>query len=253
MRLNSMYPFRIHNYKYGTFPLIGHNPFVDLYSCRLWNTIQSYANPRSHCDVPDDLTIVTWNNTNKKGCFELQLDTLGMNYLCLGQNLKWTTNQLKPLTLKQEIPHIKTKYVLCADSFDVLILDDLHDLIARFSKFDTGVLFNATCCVFPYLNNHRQIEQELCPEPPFQFFNSGLFVGETQFVASLLEALPFDDPEFRNSDQYLFRQVYHKWYPDIQIDWCCEMFQIMYLPENVWSGKTIENCVQLEPKYKVIL
>lgn len=251
--MNNLCQFRIHNLKYDTFPLIAHNPFVDMFDCVMWDTMQSHINLGIFCKKPYDLTIVTWNNGQVKGCFESQLDSLSLPYKCLGSGMNWTTNRLKPITLKKYIQNIKTKYVLCADSFDVLILDNIEGIASRLDKIGAKVLFNATCCIYPEIDKHREIEQALCPEPPFQFFNSGLFIGETEFVKKLLDAMQLNDPLFMNSDQYLYRQIYHDWHPEIQIDWRCEVFQIMYIPEAVWGNKRIEDCVELVPKYKVML
>jgi hypothetical protein len=39
-------------------------------------------------ETQDELTIITWNSTGVKGFCEISQEKLGVNYLCLGKNIK---------------------------------------------------------------------------------------------------------------------------------------------------------------------
>lgn len=223
-----MYEFQIHNKKYNTFPLIAHNPSSEVAQYPIWGKLQEIKNKKNYCEMPQDLTIVTWNNLQNKGILEQQLENLNISYVCLGKGLEWTSNRLKPKLLIEEIKNIKTTYLLALDCFDVLITDHLIDIINRFKQKNTKLLFNATCHVWPDVSEHRAIESKICNNGPFQFFNSGCFIGETNYINWFLNQIVFDDLKHDYSDQYLLRQLYHKYYPEVQIDWDCQIFQIIF-------------------------
>lgn len=231
---------KLHNFVYNTFPLITHNPFMGDRNCRLWNKIIKI--PINFINVHPDVTIVTWNSSKIKGMLELQLDKFKIKYICLGKGVKWKTNREKPKLLLENFNLIKTKYILGMDCFDVFINSNLNNLIDKFKNKNTKLLYNATGTVYPESDFSRKIENEFCPHP-FRYFNSGLFFGYSEYIQHILSIINWNYYEHFYSDQHLIRKVYHRFYPDVQIDWNCEIFQIGYLAH---PNPPIEKYLKLE-------
>lgn len=243
--------FKVHNKKYDTYPCMIHNPFSDLYDCDLWNQIYGASNaPIPKKWIPEDTTIITWNNRSESGCFQSQLQASGIDHVILGKGLSWSTNRLKPKTFIEHMYSIKTKYILAADCFDVLIVGDLNKLIDQLQSSQSKMIFNATGVVYPHDKAQRDTERMMCADEPFRYFNSGIFIGESAFVRKMYSLLDLDDENNLSSDQYLLRKLYHAYHPEMKIDSKCEIFQVMFLPLNV-CGRPIEDFVELIPYYKV--
>ncbi len=237
---------QLYNYYYNTSPLIVHNPLMDIEGAwPLWHQIITDPLPNK-CVKPEDLTIVTWNNSEYESLLEKQLKSLNISFICLGKGIQWTSNRLKPLTLLENKDKLNTKYVLGLDAFDVVIVDTLQNIISKFKDTKSKLLYNATATVYPDVKEHQIIEEKLC-QGPFRYFNSGMFIGETDYLISVLNSIDYKEKLHVKSDQYLIRGLYHKFYPDIQIDWSCKIFQIMFMKEA-----NLEDYVRVTYKYKVM-
>ena len=230
------------NVKYNSYPLIAHNPEHGEREHPLWERILSHHR-LSVCSVSDDLTVVTWNNQSSS-LLEKQLQKLEVEYICLGKDEPlWNSNRIKVSTLLKS--SIKTKYILGMDAYDVVIMRDLRNIVNEFKEMDCDLIYNATSKVYPSCKEHYDIERKMS-EGIFGFFNSGVFIGKTQFLMNSLSELNLSEPEFSHSDQFLVRTLYHKYYPRIKVDWKCKIFQIMFLEHG-----NIESYLQLEPSHKL--
>ena len=233
----------LYNHYFKTFPLIAHNPLIDI-ACPIWHGLEHDICPLNRCFVPDELTIVTWNNFSYDSPLELQLKKMNIDYVCLGKGLEWFTNRNKPLTLMQARHLIKTKYVLGLDSFDVIIVQNLEHIITRFKSLNAKLVYNATATVYPDVLSDKELEKTLAPAP-YHFFNSGMFLGEIDYLTEVLEEVDFNDKDYPTSDQYLLRKLYHKYYPTIQIDWGCRIFQVV-------KDSKLEDFVTLKSRYRLL-
>lgn len=231
---------KIHNHYYNTYPLIIHNPFEGWNDCKLWDRVVICNFGK--ITIPENLTLVTWNNSQELGLIEKQLKRNKINYLSLGKDVEWSTNRMKPLLLIDNFHLIKTKYILCMDCFDVFIVGDLKNILDRFLKKNAKVLFNATGSIYPNDPSDKKIEDKMCP-PPFRYFNSGLFIGEANYIENMLTSIDWDCKQQHYSDQFLMRKKYHDCHPDVQIDWNCEIFQIGLL---TYPNPPIEKYVEIK-------
>tara|TARA_Y100000034_G_C6903213_1_gene418342 strand:+ start:1986 stop:2753 length:768 start_codon:yes stop_codon:yes gene_type:complete len=228
------------NTRYNTEPCVLHNPFKgDKYTSPFWDYASLYSG-KVVCSIPDNLTIVTYNN-KKGGCLESQLTKIGLPYICLGRGLKWNTNRNKTRLFIENFDMFETDYILAMDCYDVLVINDLKDILDKFLARDLGVLFNATGNSYPrYLHRGRdlfaEIEAEMCPHPPFQFFNSGVYIGHKEAIRDVFEESWASPKEHADrcptSDQWILRPVYHS-REDVEIDWKCELFQVAYLNDKM--------------------
>lgn len=205
--------------------MIVHNPYLGWRDIdqRIWNSLENLKLKK--CSVPENITLVTWNNKEKISMLEEQLSSLNIKFHNLGAQFKyWHTNRNKPMSLSNY--EIKTEYVMGLDSFDVKIVNDLSTIIDKFKTRDCKVLFGATTTVYPKCqvceNESRLIEGT----SPFCYLNSGTFIGKTDFVKILFSKLNYKCKKFPESDQYLIRKEYSKDNKNIKIDSNCLVFQI---------------------------
>lgn len=232
----------VKNIKYNSYPFIAHNPEHGNKKHILWERLLLHHSLFS-CRIPNDLTVVTWNNKSFS-LLEEQLKKLNIEYICLGKDeFFWNSNRIKISTLVKA--SIKTKYCLGMDAYDVVILQDLNNIVDKFKETNCELIYNATSKVHPFCNEHYEIESKMA-DGVFRFLNSGVFIGNTKFLMNCLNELNISDPQFSYSDQFIIRKLYHKYYPKIKVDWNCSLFQIFFLEND-----KIENYVELEPAYKL--
>lgn len=180
-------------------------------------------NDLKKCTIPENLTVITWNNLPEKSFLEIQFEKLKIPLTVLGKYTKWETNRLKPLKFLEH--SFNTKYVLALDAFDVKIIRDLKDILIKFLKFNCEVLYNATSTIYPECESDRIIEENMIKEP-FCFFNSGAFIGNVNSIKKLYNTIDYNNPEFPKSDQFLIRKLYQKNTGEVKIDFTSEIFQI---------------------------
>lgn len=229
----------IYNSYYNTFPCIVHCHYEEKYNKLLWKKIK---NIKIKTNIPEDVTIVTWNNGLQKRLIELQLDELKINYITLGKNVKevkyllnkyelnvhkptWN-NRIKLILLLRNIEKIKTNYILGLDCFDTFIVNDLSNIVEKFKKKNTKLLFNASNEFHPPNNKDEQIENQMA-SGPFSYFNGGVFFGLKNYICETFSDVNWDLENWKCSEQYLIRKKYHLEFPNIQIDWSCDLFQIV--------------------------
>jgi len=228
---------RITNQLFGTSPVATHCPGPVHQS---WQTfVASVLNqPRRKC-VCSDATIITWNTGNRPskdnkpcGVLEQSLELLGIPVVVLGQGRKTWKNRDKLGCAAEAISKITTPYVIGADSADIVFLDNPQLVVDRFRRhFTCNMVFNSTGSrCWPELPNLVRFQTSL-PMAPIakgrHWINSGLFIGETAFVQEYMTQLSKEPaiPSFDGSDQGVVMQTWPKWYPQVQADYLCQLFQ----------------------------
>ena len=224
----------IRNLVYNTDPFLLHYPTLNSDAERnkinlIWE--QTVRRKLKQCLLPQDITLVTWNSKDQ-GFLETQLNEYGIKYICLGKNLEWTANRLKPLSLLNYIDNIKTKYIMGLDCYDVFIVRDFSNILNEFHSYDKKLLFNSTYCVWPSNEEDQKKENaKIESKHYFRYFNSGMFLGETDFVKNVFENIDWFQKSGSNSwvfdysDQYLLRKAYHV-NESIGLDYLCRVFQL---------------------------
>jgi hypothetical protein len=223
------------NESFGTRPLIVHAQGDEAYSPH-WRPIRErfFASPRQNLGVTANLTILTWNNhQGEKGIFERSLDHLGVPCVILGQEVRcWVNSRHKPLLAATALKAIRTDYVLGVDSWDAIALGDPRRLLDIFeSSFSCELVFNAGKVNWPNLSRFREFERSLtgATESEFRYLNGGVWIGKTDFCrlffAHAVQTEPA--PEAPNSEQGILKQIFAEYYPRVQLDYRCEMFQTL--------------------------
>lgn len=225
---------RVRNTLFGTQPIVMHCPGP---LCENWTFLEEAVAGAAVGSRPmrESATVITWNNgapaPKPGGVMERSLARFGCTALVLGQGVVPWSNQKKLHQSAQALRHVRTDYVIGLDSSDVLLLDHPDEIVARYRRhFTCDLLFNATGAhCWPEYANLILFERSLPGAKRSQgrcWLNSGCFVGRTEFCRDYFAALAEQsDREHLWDDQLAIKQTWPQWYPRVQIDDRCEIFQ----------------------------
>lgn len=236
----------VHNLHQNTFPYVHHCP-LDVPE-EIWHDLVRVRGSSSHSlNKPNDLTIITFNNTNEKMLLENRLDASNTEYVLLGKEVEKWTNPHKIELLKDFLPSVKTEFILVLDCCDVIISSDLSKIIDDFKTFNCNVLYNASSVVYPAEIHYSSIEKIICNDF-FNHLNSGCFIGYKDYCLELYtEAYKFEDKitvEHYYSDQIRLKALYVQRYPEIKIDSNCKIFQLFHW-KNMKSSDFLHICTKI--------
>ncbi|MFZ1980133.1 MAG: glycosyltransferase domain-containing protein, partial [Smithella sp.] len=208
-------------------------------------------------ETKDNISIITWNNTGIKGCCELSLDNLGLDYLVLGKNIRNWRNINKITSALEVIDSINTPYIMALDCFDVIVLRDPYEAMEKFKKMDCDMLFNAEKIYFPdyglaatgyySITDKWKIFEANIENNVWKYLNSGALLAKTEFYKEFLinclqryntlnedrESFPLPkDPFYKkypaykisDSDQLIAHWMHYDYYPKIKIDYQMKIF-----------------------------
>lgn len=220
------------NLLFNTNPIIFHAP-GHLRLVPLWDKVASYrVLPFSDCD---ELSIITWNNGGfehmgkRFGTFEKTLGKLKHTVLC--QSIKnWTSNRLKIKATIDFLETCQTPYVFAADTLDVLLKGEPKEILRRFLTMNCDMLFNAEAGFWPHdgsglVKPAIDFERSV-PNKGFKHLNGGVWIGKTSTCleffknAAKLNIGP-------GSEQIILKIIYKNFYPQVKLDHCCNIFQII--------------------------
>lgn len=224
----------IHNRVFNTYPIFAHAPGRIQY-IPLWSDMLAHDNRfQFRCQPLDCLEIVTFNNGSKGGynnkplgLFEKSLSKRGLAASVLGENVIPWKNCLKLPLLVNHLKLLDKPYVLIADSSDVILCKKIDDIIERFERFECDALFNGEKISWPVLPYHlSKFEPSLHPDC---YLNAGLWLARTEFALELATAArdAWVPDNLAHSEQVHFKYVYPQFYPRMQVDSRCEIFQGM--------------------------
>lgn len=224
------------NLLFNTDPLVVHAP-GPLRHKPNWQEIKDafFSSPPAKLGPVEDLTILTWNNGNEAmGILEKSLDHLGVPYLVKGEGIReWVNSKHKPLLTVEAVNSIKTKYVMGVDSRDAIVLDDPAKILERFKRaFSCELVFGADRMNWPNVERFKRFEESLpgAEESDFKFLNGGMWIGKTEFCREFFTAALETEAvsDVAHSEQGILKQLFQTYYPRVQLDYRCQMFQ------NIW-------------------
>ena len=191
----------------------------------------------------DDITLcfAKWGDDGENTDFLLDenIQRFNLSYLNIGENF----NQIrlpsldgrakKPYLLHASIDKITTKYVMGWD-IDVFFMDHPNRVVERFeNEFECDWLFNAEHNYHPksaleIYTEWDKYDTKVC-NSPFKYLNSGLFIAKVDFFKEIFEDI-VNTPLLKNSaEQGQFHQIYRKYFPRMQIDFGCKIFQSLFM------------------------
>jgi hypothetical protein len=228
------------NLQFNTRPLVVHAP-GPLQHKPHWQEIKEafFSSPRLHLGTIADLTILTWNNGNQAmGILERSLCHLGVPYVVKGEGIShWINSKHKPLLTYETLNHIETKYVMGVDSRDAIVLGDPRKIVERFEQsFSCDLVFGADRMNWPNVARFKKFEDSLpgASESDYKYLNGGMWIGRTEFCREFFHAALQTEclNEAPDSEQGILKQLFPVYYPRVQLDYRCEMFQNLWLVFN---------------------
>lgn len=260
----------IKNLVFKTSPLVVHAPGLHHAGGR--NYIHMAVNPywipiiknwektlSAVCDekTKEELTIITWNSTDVKGCCEESLEKLGLDYLCLGKNITNWRFVDKITTALEAIDSIRTPYVMALDCFDVVVLRDPHEAVEKFKAMRCDMLVNGeknyhpdfgitTTGNYAITDKWKNYEKSIA-KSEWKHLNAGVLIAKTRFYKEFLikslerheairknqESFPlprdpvykkYPDYKISDDDQMIAHWLYYDYYPRIMIDYKMGIF-----------------------------
>ena len=225
---------RLTNTLFGTEPIVAHCPGPLSRAWRLFAEAVFEA-PVTARPCRESATILTWNHGGRpdkpNGILEHCLERRGCPPLVLGGELKTWRNIFKLQVTADALERIETDYIIGLDSADVLVVAHPDEIAARFrTQFDCDLLFNATGSkCWPELPEFIAFESSR-PEARHaagrHWLNSGAFIGRTDFCRRFFRELAHTarSRDFIG-DQHAIKDAWPRWYPAIQLDYECRIFQ----------------------------
>lgn len=199
-----------------------------------WQPIKEkfFSSPHQYIGQIKDLTILTCNNGHEAmGLLEKSLDHLGIPYMVRGQGIfPWINSKHKPKVILEATQEIETKYILYADSRDAIFLGNPQIILEKFEhEFSGEMVFSADRFNWPTIKEFQLFEDSI-PEATnseFRYLNGGIWIGKTEFCREFFKAVVMTEPatEAPDSEQGILKKLFKNYYPKVQLDYQCKMFQ----------------------------
>lgn len=210
--------------RFGTEPVIFHFNSIyrnDVYVYKAmnhdtWSKVISY-NPSTFYDaVKDDISIITFNNTNETTILEeyCKEQQIGLH---VDKDIKSEFFNFfiqKMYRSRKLVEKGATKYYLILDATDLIIAGDLRKFLNWEFK-DSHVLFGAEQLCSPESKTIERLQQLMAPDnTPFKYLNAGTIFGCKEKLLEMYDKAILTKPyqttnEFtKDVDQMRFNQVY---------------------------------------------
>lgn len=230
-----------------TRPLIIHSPgtknkdYEKTNPC--WNLAKCISR-RAKSKILSKTTIILCNNL-EDSVTEYCLKSMVVPYVVLGKEFKNWNNILKIELILNYIKKYCPEQVLYMDSIDVVVLGEMEKCDHILEEKNCKMLFSSEKKFYPKcpsLENVENFEKEKSPNEYFAL-NAGCWIGNCEFLVRVLsEALYMNMDEHKKknskyleeyritkSDQFRWHILYERYYPEIQLDHFCQIFQSLYL------------------------
>lgn len=223
----------IENTLFKTYPSIVHAHGSHSYKPNWQPILDSFFNtPQQSIGNTKDLTIITCNNGHPDmGLLERSLDHLGVPYKVSGRDFNpWINSIHKPLSITNVLDEITTPYVLYADSRDAIFVNDPSQILDIFKReYDCKLVFGADRLNWPPIKEFERFENLIASNYPgdFNYLNGGLWIGETEYCKSFFEKSKHIKgvEKAEESEQGILKKLFMGCYPEVQLDYTCNMFQ----------------------------
>lgn len=249
---------RLYNTLTKTSPIVLHSPGVH----GLKNPLFRKAIRLSKKTEVQNATIITWNST-KRACLLEQ----HQQCVVLGQGVDVWHNSMKAVLAKEFIESVTTKYIMAFDGFDVLVFDP-QQVVERFEETGYEMFVATDRTYFPYcgepLTGSWKKFQETVGKGEYRYLNGGAWIAKTEFLKDFIKrwvskieevrllvengTLPRKIPGYvlacghivtpkkspDKSDQMAFNGTFCEFYPNIQLDYSCSVFQTLNACNDVY-------------------
>ncbi|PSB59238.1 glycosyltransferase domain-containing protein [Chamaesiphon polymorphus] len=198
-------------------------------------------------EIANKLTVIFVSNLKEIGSGPRSFDFFGIPYRMLGSQVnEWSSNGLKLEFLHNELPSIKTKYFMLLDSNDTFTINNLIQTIEIFeTSFDCEVLLNAGQNLWPHWNDEMREYKLFCDligeknNSDHKYINTGAFIAKTEFYREMIKTFDINKSPLPGDDQAAFYPLYKQYYPRIQLDYTCKIFQCEFDEELEVESSTM--------------
>lgn len=225
---------RLYNKLFSSSPIVIHCP-GPLHEGWTFFTEAVLSAPVSCHRTRESATFFTWNNGSRpdkpNGLVETCIARYGHEIQVLGQGLVPWRNVLKLQMIAEALQQVSTEFIVGLDSGDVLLVEHPDEVVRRFREhFTCDLLFNATgSACWPELPQFVMFEKSRPNAALAQgrcWLNAGAFVGRTEFCRNYFASLAeYAAKTSAPDDQTVVKATWPDWYPKVQIDDRCQIFQ----------------------------
>jgi len=118
--------------------------------------------------------------------------------------------------------------ILFTDGTDAVFVANEEEILMKFSQFKTDLVFSAEMTCFP--DKDLESLYKIDERTPYNFLNSGGFIGKAGLIKNLLNENIIDIEKFPWSNQYVWTKRYLNNTDKILLDKYCEIFCTLYTP-----------------------
>jgi procollagen-lysine,2-oxoglutarate 5-dioxygenase len=183
-----------------------------------------------------DLLVVTVATEENDGFHQFMRSTkkYGLDVKVFGLGSEWRGGSMKSIGGGQKINFLKeglkayknseNLVIMFSDSYDAVFTEGKDEILSRFLKFGSKVVFAAESTCWP--DKSLADKYPMVREPEKRFLNSGGFIGYAREIYDLVNYQPVgdsDDDQLYYTQLYLNRAVRHEW--SMKLDSRAEIFQ----------------------------
>jgi predicted O-methyltransferase YrrM len=225
---------RLKNTLFGTEPIVAHcpGPLHEGWHCFANAVLSAPVAPHP---PRESLELLTWNNGPRpekpNGLMEECVARHGCRVHVLGKDIVPWSCAFKLRLTAEALQQVRSEFVIGLDSGDVLLVDHPDEVVSRFRQhFACDLLFNATGSrCWPERPEFVMFERSLpgaADSAGRCWLNAGAFVGRTEFCRTYFSALAdLAGNRIDTDDQFIIKQTWPAWYPRVQLDYRCQIFQ----------------------------
>jgi len=176
-----------------------------------------------------DTVYFTCNSrTREFGSLEQTLRYFDVPYVVKGQGTEGWRNTMKAPLLVDYVSQATTEYTMGIDCYDVVLIKEANELVDIFERdFDCDMLFNGELISYPPNDDLANFERSRYGnDSPFCYLNSGVWIARTSFLKEVSQDILSFRSRNRRSDQIVYRYLHQKYYPRVQLDKYCKLFQV---------------------------
>lgn len=229
--------------------------------------------------IRDTTYFICTSYAGRETCLEKTLKYFKVPYVIKGRGTENWRNTMKAGLLAEYLPNINTEYTMGIDCHDVCLMKEANGIIDTFEKNfanNCDMLFNGELVSYPKNPEIAKFERDIYGgESPFCYLNSGVWIAKTKFLKKVIEDILTLRSSRPRSDQEIYRKLHQKYYPKIQVDNTCQIFQTtcssskdhlrddkydssnaykILIKENTWVVECkIDNGADLAKEYKKLV
>jgi hypothetical protein len=174
------------------------------------------------------ITVINDENNPVFNLLRLSCALYGLKLVALISNkTDFYSRRLKDDLLKDYLlDEHDDEIILFTDGIDAIFTTTEEEILTKFSKFNSDLVFSAETGCWP--DNSLAKSFILDEKTPYNYLNSGGFIGKIGLIKELLNDNDFDLENYSWSNQYLWSKRYLKNAEKIKLDRYCEIFCTLF-------------------------